>query len=197
MRIVPELGRSSPAIMLSSVVLPHPLRPTIETNSLLRIARLMSSSATARTPSRWLSKRLVTWSMTILPAPSSGLLPTCCVSGAETVIVVCPLSELCKCGIQRGVMLHEQVHRADRCRVAAGRPGVCQNQMIAEQRHQPAPDRAFQLGLQTSRHVAQHAAYHKLGRLQDVDEVRHREREVLQHAVDDVGAKRLAFVSRL
>ena len=58
-RTRPSLGRSKPATMRSSVVLPQPEGPSIVTNSPSRIARLTSSSATTA-PKRWVTRSTVT-----------------------------------------------------------------------------------------------------------------------------------------
>ena len=50
MRIVPEEGLRSPAATLSSVDLPHPVGPTIETNSPCPIARPTSFTAVYEPP---------------------------------------------------------------------------------------------------------------------------------------------------
>src|ERR1051326_5700310 len=74
--IAPSVVGSSPAIMLSSVLLPQPLGPTIETNSPRPIVRLTSSTACTspwRERKRFDTPRTATAGMALaIAAPSLG-----------------------------------------------------------------------------------------------------------------------------
>ena len=59
-RISPDEGVSSPAMICSSVDLPHPDGPSRIRNSPGATSRVMDSSALTRSPVRWMSQTLPT-----------------------------------------------------------------------------------------------------------------------------------------
>src|SRR6266540_1847524 len=76
-RSSPRVGRSKPARRLSSVVLPHPLGPTMEKNSLFSTWKLTSCSARTGSPliETWTLLTSLTLTCAIPGAPLPPLVP--------------------------------------------------------------------------------------------------------------------------
>src|SRR3990170_925500 len=87
-QMVPEVGRSSPAIKLSTVDLPHPDGPTMQRNSPSFTARLMFSKATRVPPGD--GKERETFSKMSLLSRSQGVSDTLDMIGASDLFSFFP-----------------------------------------------------------------------------------------------------------